>query len=128
MSSERRVFTRVPDDFFVMYRVEVPFAVHIQLGSRDLDAFAQDISEGGLGIVTEEAIFANSQILMKFSLLENGKGKPHAFELEGQVQHHRHEPPQKKYRLGVRFLSISEKDRDFIARYIKSKSLKPVSR
>ena len=86
---EKRKFPRVLDEFFVMYRIDVPFEVHVQLGARNLDAFAQDIGEGGLGLLSDQIIFDHSQILMEFTLFnENADSKEdrlRTFSLEGEV-------------------------------------------
>ena len=126
---EKRKFPRVPDDFFVMYRIEAPFMVHIQLGAKNLDAFAQDIGEGGLGLTMDQIIFNHAQILMRFTLYDEDavreKDRLYTFALEGEVIYQKRKDKD-SYRIGARFLSISAQERAFIAQYIKSRSLKPI--
>jgi hypothetical protein len=126
--AERRKFKRAPVSFTVLYRVKAPFAVRIQLGNRECDAIAQDIGEGGIGLVTNYEIAVGAVVDLKFNIYYErqiaGEENYRAFELDGDVRYCRTLPKEAGYRLGICFMNNATDDRNFISNYIKSQGLK----
>ncbi len=123
---DKRRFKRIPDSFFILYRVKFPFTVHIRIGAKECNAVATDISEEGIGLLTNYDIPANSLLHLQFNILNNSatlkEEEFHAFDLEGEVRYVL--TGSEGFRLGIHFMKIENPDRDFIARYIETK-LKP---
>jgi hypothetical protein len=119
--NEKRKFKRIPVNFDLLYKVQLPAAVSLKIGSIELPAIAQDISEGGLGLLTDFDIPPEALLKVKFSIVnENalGQKKTQNFELDVQVCYCMR--AKNVYRLGVSFLNIVLSDRLFISNYIKT--------
>ena len=127
-ANERRRHKRVPDFFMIAYRVRSPFTVRIRFGEKECDAVAQDIGEGGLGLVTNYEIPIDTRVQLKFTiynpLADDESRRLRKFEPEGEVRFGTF-VKGKDYRCGVQFLQISMADRLFISEYVKSQGLKP---
>ena len=127
-ANERRMHKRVPDSFMVLYRVRSPFAVRIKFGEKECDAVAQDICEGGIGLITNNEIPVGAHVHLKFTiynpLTEDENRRSRKFEPEGEVRFGAF-LKGKDYRCGVKFTQISIPDRLFISEYVRSQELKP---
>jgi c-di-GMP-binding flagellar brake protein YcgR len=125
--AERREFKRLSDSFLVMYRVKSPFEVRIKFGERELDAVASDISEGGLGLTATHEIPTATMLQLKFSIYNdfslNKEDNYRAFDLEGNVRYCR-VIQGASYQIGIRFVSASPSDRQFIVHYIETNALR----
>ena len=123
---EKRLFKRIADSFFVTYKVKAPFEVHIQYRDKDCEAIAEDLEEGGMGLLTNFDIPVGTLIHLKFrlfnatALLESEKSR--LFMLDGEVRY-KVFTQDNAYRLGVRFMDISSQDKAFIARYVNDQPL-----
>jgi len=93
-----------------------PVMVQINDGKEIFSVRASDISEGGVGVVADKGTFALNEELMLNLKFPNGKEICNIFAKVVNV-----EPllPDKKYeKAGISFLSVKERDRDVINRYI----------
>jgi hypothetical protein len=119
--NEKRKFKRVPVNFDLLYKVQLPAAVSLKLGDIERPAIAQDISEGGMGLLTNFDILPGALLKIKFSITnenEPGRGKTQNFELDVQVCYCIR--AKNAFRLGVSFVNIVFSDRLFISNYIKT--------
>ena len=127
---DRRMFKRILDSFFVTYRIQSPFEVRIRLGDKECDAIAQDISEAGLGLLTNHGIPPSALVNLKFIIFNHAslidENRSRRFELEGEVRY-KTDSENNSYRLGVRFRSLSDADRNFITDYVRAQTLNPDS-
>lgn len=120
-NNERRQYKRAPVNFDLLYKVQLPAAVRVQLGKMERPAIAQDISEGGMGLLTNFQIPPDALLKVKFSLADwdhSGKRQTRVFELDVQVCYCM--PVKNAYRLGVSFVNIVLSDRLFISNYVKT--------
>ncbi|KPK99190.1 MAG: hypothetical protein AMJ95_00070 [Omnitrophica WOR_2 bacterium SM23_72] len=119
---ERRRFTRMPVSFTVFYRVNAPAVIRIKVGDKEIIALASDISEGGMALVTDCEIPIVSVITIKFVMLNNrafdSSKKSQSVTVMGEVRYNSVERRGKEYRIGVRFLDLSEEDRRFICNFV----------
>ena len=125
---DRRIHKRIPALFSLMFSVKAPFEVHVQFGGRNMDAIAQDICEGGVGMLTNDAIPIGTRVSVTFKIFnqsENtGRGNYRVFELLGDVRYSML-TKDTDYRLGVQFVNTTEEDRQFIKNYVQDNKLKP---
>ena len=121
--ADKRRFKRVPDSFLIMYRVRFPFTVHVRIGMKECDAVATDVGEEGIGFLTNYDIPANSLLNLQFNILNETAPfrelGSRAFELDGEVRYVL--LSSYGYQLGIHFMKIGQRDRDFIARYVETK-------
>ncbi len=126
---DRRIFKRLPTTLLLMFRVKAPFEVHLQLGGKDVEAVAQDISVGGLGIFTNHKIPSGARVSVKFRISNDAaaleKDKYRTFELDGDVRYAIAVKEEMDYRLGIQFVRVSDADRSFITSYIRTNQLMP---
>ena len=61
---ERRKHKRASDIFIVTYRLASPFDVDLRVGPREYAAVAMDISEGGMGVDTGQAVAVSARVRM----------------------------------------------------------------
>ena len=118
---ENRRHKRVPAAFAVMYTVESPFELRLEIGKREIDGIANDLSLSGLSLMTNYQIPAGAVITIRFKLLHKAavmdEDRTRKFELQGEARYSFF-GKEKAYRVGIRFLNLSPVDRDFIARCI----------
>ena len=125
---DRRMFKRMADSFFVTYQVRYPFKVRIRLGAEECVAVAQDIGEGGIGVLTSHNVPSNVLLTTHFTIRNDreSQDKSRVFELPGDVRYKIYAKKDKAYRIGICFFNVSKADRNFIANYITTQDLKPV--
>ena len=118
---ENRRYQRVPAAFAVVYTVESPFELRLEIGKRDIDGIAHDLCLSGLSLMTNYQIPAGAVITVRFKLLDRAavmdEDRAHKFELQGEARYSFF-GKEKAYRVGIRFLNLSPADRDFIARCV----------
>ena len=124
---DRRVYKRIPASFSLMFSVKAPFEVRILFGGKNIDAIAQDISEGGVGMLTNGVIPIGARVSVTFKIFDKSEsvseGHYKVFELFGDVRYSRAQDTD--CRLGVQFVDVSEDERKFLANYVQSNDLKP---
>lgn len=125
---EQRKNKRVLSSVTVLYSVRIPFPVRMRIGDSDCSAVAQDIGEGGMGLLTNRYLPVECLLGLRFTILNDFASKKedqsHTFELDALVRNCLR-VEETNYRLGVCFVSISEPDRAYIASYVKSNALTP---
>ncbi len=124
-NEEKREHKRVPVSFPVLWTVKIPFVVRVRVGDSLHSAIAQDIGEGGMGLLMNFEIPADSLLLLKFTLTNYAiisEDSTRNFQLDAQVCYCEAAENQ-AYRLGVSFLNILPSECRFIANYIKSNAL-----
>ena len=116
--AEKRKFKRADASFPVMYSIQSPFQLRLEIGKQEIDGIADDLSQGGLSLLTNYDIPAGAVILIKFRLLSKSgpshEERSRKFELEGEARHSSFSK-ENGYRVGIRFVNISQDDRYFIA-------------
>jgi c-di-GMP-binding flagellar brake protein YcgR len=118
---EKRKHRRIPVSLSLLYNVKLPIAVRLHTGNIERPAFVQDISEGGLGLLTNSEIPPEALLKVKFSLTnknEQGAKKTQNFELDVQVCYCMR--VKNAYRVGVSFVNIVMSERLFVSNYIKT--------
>ena len=118
---ENRRHKRVPAAFAVVYTVESPFELRLEIGKREIDGIANDLSQSGLSLMTNYQIPTGAVITMRFKLLDKSavmdEDRARKFELQGEARYSFF-GKEKAYRVGIRFLNLLPADRDFIIRCI----------
>ncbi len=119
--SENRRHHRVPASFAVVYTVESPFELRLEIGKREIDGIANDLSLSGLSLMTNYQLPAGAVVTMRFSMTDKravfDEDRTKRFELQGEARYSFF-GKEKAYRVGIKFLNLSDSERDFIARCI----------
>jgi c-di-GMP-binding flagellar brake protein YcgR len=115
---ENRKFKRVGASFPVVYNIKSPFELRVEIGKGELSAVANDLSQGGLSLLTNHEIPPGAVIEIKFRLFNksmlNEEDRSRKFVLQGEARYCFFNK-EKSYRLGIRFMDVSQTDRSFIA-------------
>jgi c-di-GMP-binding flagellar brake protein YcgR len=123
--TERRRFRRTQVKFTVFYRVNSPLLVRMRVGDRDVNALALDISEGGMAILTNYDIPSSSDITVRFTMLNDNAisiaNRARSIVVQAEVCYNVLIKKEKAHRLGIRFVDLSEDDRNFIGNLVKAK-------
>jgi len=122
---DRRKFKRLQVSFIVFYKVDSPLHVRMLIGEREVNAIMLDLSESGMGILTNYKMPESTLLSIKFILVNErtiSKERVRSMEIKGQV---RYSALAEKgaYRIGIHFTDISEDDRDAIAYFVKMATL-----
>lgn len=121
---EKRKDRRVADSFPLKLNVRTPYALHMKLGAREIDAVAGDIGMGGLGLFAKAEIPSDAILDLKFKIYNESAAtlfeKYRTFDLQGRVCYSI-PTADSGYRLGISFLHISGDDLFFIQNYIGSR-------
>lgn len=119
--SDRRRFQRLDLNISVFYRVHEPLVVRLLIGDKEVEATIINISEGGIALATEYNIAVDTLLLIKFNLsvmADDGKVSFYGpIQISGEVRSNVF--LDNKYRLGIRFTQIQDKDRVYIADFVK---------
>ena len=125
---ERRQFKRVNISFTVMYEINSPLAVGMVLEGERKAAIAFDISEAGMGVLINYDLPISTIVTLKFAIVDLAASRIEdqyrSMELEGEVRYSLYVKEKYAYRVGIRFINISNKERKFIAKFVKAVSLK----
>ena len=111
---ERRRYKRVPVQFTVSYNVLQPQEAFLFFGNKNIDGATQDISEGGMALVTNCDIPELSLISLNFTLVQPMK-------MRGEVRYNITLGPS-YHRLGICFKDISKEDKSIIAQFVAENS------
>jgi c-di-GMP-binding flagellar brake protein YcgR len=111
--NDRRRFQRLRMNLSVIYRVDQPVTVRMMIGEKEIEATTMDLSEGGMGLLTEYNIPVRTSLFIKFSLFKvNSDGKVNFYGpvvIGGDVRSN--VLSEKKYRLGICFSRIDPQDK-----------------
>lgn len=120
---DRRRFQRLDLNVIVVYRVDEPPLVRIQIGEKEIEASMLNLSEGGMALVTRYNLPAWTVLSIKFTLSRIDKDGKVVFygpmEIRGEV---RSSMPLEKneFRVGICFTEMSQRDRAEIANFVKT--------
>ncbi len=119
---ERRSFSRLRLRLAVVYQVNKPLTLRMQIGDKEILATALDLSEGGVAISTNFDIPAQTNLLIKFTLFKvdpNGHVNFYGpMEIIGEVRSNVLAEDQMR-RLGICFTNIDDKDKKEIINFVK---------
>lgn len=111
---ERRRYKRVPVHLNVSYNVLQPIEAYSFFGNRNFNASTQDISEGGMALVTNCDIPELSLISINFKLIRPMK-------MQAEVRYNITLEPG-SHRLGICFKNIAKEDRLAISKFVAENS------
>lgn len=119
---ERRRYKRVKTSIAVMYRKDAPLDVWVSDTQSESQAQMFDLSEGGLGIITNINVPVAEVLRVKF-VLTRVKDKAvnyyGDFALSGQVRYSTL-IGENKYRLGIEFIDIEDAARTQIKNFVNA--------
>lgn len=119
---ERRKFSRLRLRLAVVYQVNKPLTLRMQVGDKEILATALDLSEGGMAISTTYDIPQATELLIKFTLFKVDTGGHVNFygpmEIIGEVRSNI-TGDDGIHRLGICFRNIDEKDKKEISDFVK---------
>ena len=121
---ERRRFPRSKDNIFVLCSLKASTPVEFKV-------VASDISAGGLIFETERDVSKDSELELQIYQPRN-RDKNMIFSIPvlakvawiRKIEKDNFEKGENKYRIGIEFLEIKEKDRKIIANYLEKKHVK----
>jgi c-di-GMP-binding flagellar brake protein YcgR len=119
---ERRRFKRVKMGVTVMYRKNAPMDVWISDTQSERQARMFDLSEGGIGILTDINIPVQDVLRVKFALTRGKDSAVNCYgdlELMGQVRYCCL-AGENKYRLGIEFIDIKDSVRTQIRNFVNA--------
>ncbi|MBU4251946.1 MAG: PilZ domain-containing protein [Candidatus Omnitrophica bacterium] len=124
----RRKSERLDTAFTLIYRVEKPLALRIQLGfAVDIDALMLNLSDSGMAIITRHDLPAGTQLFIKFNIIDlclQGDERWRHMEMAGEVVSNVF-LPDSSHRIGIRFDRISDADKLAISNFVKRNKLLP---
>lgn len=122
---ERRKFSRLKDNIFIFG------CLRADPIEEEIKAFTNDVSAGGLMFEAERDILKDSELeLQIYQPLDRDKRMIFSIPVMAKVIWTRKiekdnlEEGETKYRVGIEFLEIKEKDREMIERYVEVNLLK----
>lgn len=120
---ERRKFQRLKVDFTLNYRVDSPLEVRMSIGwDSEVDALMVDLSEGGMAILTNCDIPISSILSINFTLINltavSDDERIKKLDITGEVRSNIAIDKTDR-RLGVKFIQISQKDKEAIAGFVR---------
>ncbi|MFH1856456.1 MAG: PilZ domain-containing protein [Candidatus Omnitrophota bacterium] len=122
LKEERRDCKRAKVGALFVYRIEKPLFLRKIVGcDEEINAVMIDLSENGMGFITEYAIPEGAILFFRFILLYsimNEKEQVKAIEAVGRVQYELF-VEESEYRVGIRFNYITDEDRESIAGFVK---------
>lgn len=119
---EKRRFTRVAVNFIVFYRVNLPLAVRIKIGDKEIETLAADISEGGMAIYTDYEIPPLTIVTVEFIMVNDfvisAQDRFRSIIVQGEVRYNVFIEEKKIFRFGLQFIDLSVDDRIFISNFV----------
>ena len=119
---ERRRSERIDAAFTLSYSVEKPFTLRISLGvAEDIDAIMLNLSDLGMAIITKYDIPPETQLYLKFNIIDlrlTGEDRRKHMEMTAETVSNVI-IPKASHRIGIRFDTISEEDKDAIRNFVK---------
>jgi c-di-GMP-binding flagellar brake protein YcgR len=122
--ADRRKFRRYKLTLNAFYRIDAPIYVRMWYGDQEFEAYTMDISEGGIGLLTNLDIPVSSTLIIKITLFKLDRdGKVVYFspgELVGEVRSKAEQDDKKNYRLSISFVHIDSVVASEISQFIAS--------
>ena len=120
---DRRKYQRLDLNIVLLYRVNEPVTVRMQIGDKEVEATMLNLSEGGMGFITGYNIPVDSELFIRFTLSKMDKAGKITFHgpmrIVGAVRSNTL-LERGDYRLGVCFTKIALQDKQEITGFIKS--------
>ena len=120
---DRRKYQRLDLNIVLLYRVNEPIVVRMQVGDKEVEATMLNLSEGGMGFLTNYNIPVGTELLIKFTLSRMDKECKITFhgpmKIVGEVRSN-FALERSEYRLGVCFTKIALQDKTEIISFIKT--------
>ena len=119
---ERRKNKRVEVSFTVTYRVNKPPTIFMLVRGKEVYALMMDLSETGMALLTEHEMPTNTELRIKFTLINFDADEEHRtrlMEIAGKISYCS-ASEKGESRLGISFTQIKEKDRMAIANFVKT--------
>ncbi len=120
--NDRRRYQRLDLSIIVLYRIDEPVEVRMQLGDKEIEATMLNLSEGGIGLLTNYNIPLWSVLSIKFTLSRMNKHGEVFFqgpmEITGEVRSNVM-LKEGEHRLGICFTGVDQKDKVEIVKFIK---------
>jgi len=119
---ERRESIRVKTEFPVLYNIGPRSRVLLIINRTLFDAIAENISEGGMAILTNVNLPVDASVhvnLTLYNIKEADFSKRIRRIKVGCKTRYSSPTSDGAYTVGLQFLDLSEQDRHFIANYIK---------
>ena len=119
---ERRKHKRVQVDVDLYYKVDRPPEIRMKIGEQAKRTGMVNVSEGGIGYVSDSDIPVLTEIDITFHLIFKD-GHSREIRAEGQVRYCYPLPEFERYpvyRIGAEFIGIDEKNRGLIIDYVRS--------
>lgn len=122
LDSERRGYQRLKIDITVIYQVNKPSNVRVLIGEEEVEAMILDLSEGGVGILTDYDIPVLAVLSVEFMIYKLDDKNNFRFyksiKASGEV-HSNVLLEKNKHRLGICFTQIDEEAKSEIADFVK---------
>ncbi len=120
---DRRKSPRLRVRLAVVYQINKPLNVRMQIGDREFVATTLDLSEGGIAISTNYDIAVQTDLLIKLTLFKVDNENKVTFygpmEIIGEVRSNTLQE-NKEYRLGISFTSIEENDKAELIKFLNT--------
>ena len=119
---ERRKTTRVKVDFFVFYKVDMPSEADVWVGNKVIKARMLDLSEIGMGILTNYDIPVSTILSIRFFLMNpfaDKQEQSRSIEITGEVRYNKL-LENNEHRLGISFTQIAQEDKSAIVEFKKT--------
>ena len=118
----RRKSERLDTAFTLIYRVEKPLILRIQMGfTNDIDALMLDLSDLGMAIITKHDLPTEAQLDIKLNIIDlrlSGDERRRHMEITGNVASNV-TLADKSHRIGICFTKVSDEDKVAISGFIK---------
>jgi len=122
----RRKSERLDTTFTLIYQVEKPLALRIELGfADDIDALMLNLSDLGIAIITKHDLPIGTQLGIKFNIIDlrlEGDERWRHMEITGETVSN-FSLPNSGYRIGIRFDRILGADKLAISNFVKRNKL-----
>ncbi len=109
-------------NIIVLYRIDEPIEVRMQVGNKEIEATMLNLSAGGMALLTDHNIPVWTTLAIKFTLSKMDKQGEVIFygpmEIIGEVRSNVL-VSQNEYRLGIRFTQINLEDKTEIVNFVK---------
>jgi c-di-GMP-binding flagellar brake protein YcgR len=119
---ERRKAERIDVGFTLIYSVEKPYTLRINLGfADDVDALMVNLSDLGMAILVEQELSLGALLYIKFNIIDltlTKEERRRHMEITGEVVSCQRIAPR-SCRIGIRFNKISDEDKLLVSDFVK---------
>jgi len=119
---EKRRFKRARVSMTVVYRANQPLSARMLTADKEVQATIVDLSEGGMAILTNYAVQADTVLMMRFTLFRVDKEDVSFYgpvSITGEVRYNTM-IDKDLYRVGISFTEISQEDQRQIVDFVKT--------